>query len=556
MPTHDFPDTLYLPDRAKLAINCFTGCLNPAEDSLPYCLMDISGERPRMRHTQFDWSDHASRVIDGLILARALGATDQGGEALGNLLPLFWRGFGDDGLHYTPDNDWSFRHANMHYQRSVLNALLALALGHDSDQAAEQARRLAYGLDDIAIAREGFKYFPAVERMPEGWPRGDWGILGFGVDPANTSGRLLFGLTRLYELLNDDRVAALARGFARHVTHHSSAYTPDGGFATGMEFREGHFHSRAVTMLGVVRLGYSLGDSELVGWGRNVFEQARSYGTTFGWFPERLVRSAAHGCETCAIVDMMETAIWLAKSGYTQYWADAERFLRNHLVESQLTNVDWCVACDEEHGADKWETTVNVAERVLGGFAGWSQPNDFVSKVMHEWDLYTCCCAQGVRGLFNAWNNTVSISGDRISVNLLLNHHSDAVDVRSWLPHAGKVAVTPRQDSVIRIRVPEWLDARTLSAAEDGQAVELIQPVPLFAQTPMVQAGRTVTFTFPLAEFARTETVLDVDYRTYWRGDTVMQIHPQGPRAPLYQRHPAPTDIIVSRDVPDITFVL
>ena len=118
------------------------------------------------------------------------------------------------------------------------------------------------------------------------------------------------------------------------------------------------------------------------------------------------------------------------------------------------------------------------------------------------------------------------------------------------------MAVTPRQDGVIRIRVPEWLDVRQLSATEGGTAVALSQPVPLFAQTPVVQGGRTVTFTFPVSEFARTETVLDVDYRTHWRGDTVMQIHPQGPRAPLYQRHPGPADITVSRDVPAITFVL
>ena len=214
------------------------------------------------------------------------------------------------------------------------------------------------------------------------------------------------------------------------------------------------------------------------------------------------------------------------------------------------------MTCSDEHGADEWETTVNVAQRVLGGFAGWSQPNDFVSKVMHEWDLYTCCCAQGVRGLFNAWNNTVSVSGDQISVNLLLNHHSDAVDVRSWLPHAGTVKVTPRRGGVIRIRVPEWLDVRQMTAVVEGTAVALIQPVPLFAQTPVVRAGQTVTFKFPLAEFERTERVLDVDYHARWRGDTVIQIQPQGSRVPLYQRGSASADVMVSRDVPNIPFVL
>jgi len=122
---------------------------------------------------------------------------------------------------------------------------------------------------------------------------------------------------------------------------HSSAYFPDGSFATGMEFREGHFHSRAVTMLGVIRFGNSVGDARALEWGRRVYERARSYGSSFGWFPERIVRDRAHGCETCPIMDMMESAVILARSGHPQYWEDAERFLRNQLLENQLTDIAW-----------------------------------------------------------------------------------------------------------------------------------------------------------------------------------------------------------------------
>ena len=97
----------------------------------------------------------------------------------------------------------------------------------------------------------------------------------------------------------------LAAAYAAHVMDHSSAYGYDGAFATGMEFRQGHFHSRAVTMLGVIRYGHATGDQKALAWGRRVFEWARAQGTSFGWYPERLVESRAHGAETCAIVDRL-----------------------------------------------------------------------------------------------------------------------------------------------------------------------------------------------------------------------------------------------------------
>ena len=127
---------------------------------------------------------------------------------------------------------------------------------------------------NISIKREGYAYFPTVEYMPGEWPRGDWDILGYGTDPANTNGRLIFGLIKAYELLNDKNALDLARAYAQHVMYHSSAYLADGSFATGMEFREGHFHSRALTMLGVIRYGYSVGDANALSWGKKVFDKA------------------------------------------------------------------------------------------------------------------------------------------------------------------------------------------------------------------------------------------------------------------------------------------
>jgi hypothetical protein len=550
-----FPDTLFLPDRAKLAINCLTGLLNPTKDYLPYCLVDLTGQPPKMAHTQFDYSDHTARVIDALLLAKTMTGSEEGEDALAKLNELFDSGFASDGLHYTPENQWSFRHANMHYQRSVINALLALRLARGSEAAGERLNGLVDGLHEISIKREGFAYFPSVERLPEGWPRGDWNILSWGVDPANTNGRLLFGLTRTAEILKSGTALDLAGLYANHVMDHSSAFGSDGSFATGMEFREGHFHSRAVTLLGVIRYGYGANNARAIEWGRRVFDKARTYGTTFGWFPERLVRTRAHGCETCAIVDMMESAIWLAKSGHTDYWEVAERYLRNHLVESQLVNVD---GLEGGNGEDGWETTRDVARRALGGFAGWSQPNDLVSKRMHSYDLYMCCCAQGVRGLFNAWTNSVSTREDLIRVNLLINHAGEAATVKSWQPHAGKIEVTAHQAGEVRIRLPSFIEVRDVTLTVDGRSVPVSMPEPNFVSAGRVVAGAVVEMNFPLARRTTHETVLDTTYAVDWRGDTVVGISPGGGSFPLYQRSVLAPDTVplVDKSVPLIPFHL
>ncbi|MDD9918321.1 MAG: glycoside hydrolase family 127 protein [Rhodospirillaceae bacterium] len=547
------PDTIFLPDRARLAINCLTGCLNPTKDQLPFCLTDLTGSPPRMMHTQFDFSDHAARVVDALLLAQALCGSEEGVAQLDALERMFFTGFGDDGLHYTPDNPWSFHHANMHYQRSVLNGLLSLCLARRSARARDQLVSLTKALNEISIKREDFAYFPSVERFPDGWPRGDWGILSFGVDPANTNGRLLFGLTRAWELTGEDAAREIAEAYARHVMHHSSAYDPDGGFATGLEFREGHFHSRAVTMLGVIRYAYGTGDTEALAWGQKVFDKACTYGTRFGWFPERLVESRAHGCETCAIVDMMEAAIWLAKSGQPQYWGVAERFLRNHLLESQLTSIDGLEDSAGTGRDDEWESTVRVARRSIGGFAGWSQPNDLFSKVMHEWDLYTCCSAQGVRGLFNAWTNAVVATDDGISVNLLINHLSKHAVIRSWLPQEGRIEIVPTVAGDVRVRIPDGTD--TMVVTVDGAPVTAVREPSEFLCVAGAPAGATIQCQFAVPEWTSRETILDTEYTADWRGDTVMTVSPGGTRLPLYQRDVSPV-AMVEKSAPDIGFTM
>lgn len=554
MHTQSFPSTLFLPDRVNLALESLVKIIDH-KTGLPYCLFDVLSTPPKMAHTCFDWSDHTARVIDALLLGKAMTGSKSVGETVSKLVRILDEGFGTDGLHYTPENEWTSEQANMHYQRSVINALLSRILVDGSEDAKEYLKKLTKGLCEISVKRDSFWYFPAVEYLRGGWFRGDWDILGYGVDPANTNGRLLFGLCRTYELLKDQESAKLAEKYANHIMYHSSAYLEDGSFATGMEFREGHFHSRAVTMLGVIRYGYTFGNKEALEWGKKVFDKAQAYGSSFGWFPERLVKERAHGAETCAIVDMMEAAIWLALSGYSEYWEVAERYLRNQLVESQLVSIDSLIAARKVKNP---EDSIDPSELLpfIGGFSGWSEPNDLLSKVMHNWDLYLCCCAQGVRGMFNAWTNAVTKDNNIMTVNLLINYGDSDITVKSWLPYEGRLEIVTGKNTNVKVRIPEWTAQHTVKTEINGNNINCC----IFSgylEAVGLNAGDKLEITFDVPTFQKTESILDIEYTTTWKGNTVLGINPKGAFIPLYNHRSVESGSeVTEKTINDIPFSL
>ena len=61
--------------------------------------------------------------------------------------------------------------------------------------------------------------------------------------------------------------------------------------------------------------------------------------------------------------DILETALILGRWGYTDYFHDAERILRCHLLPSQLRDISWVPTPDNPDGLD---TLRDVAQRTAG----------------------------------------------------------------------------------------------------------------------------------------------------------------------------------------------
>ncbi|MBW7460353.1 glycoside hydrolase family 127 protein, partial [Paenibacillus sepulcri] len=310
----------------------------------------------------------------------------------------------------------------------------------------------------------------------------------------------------------------------------------------------GHFHTRLGTLDAIARFGVFTGDAALISWVNKSYEWALTKCTAFGWTPGDL-KEQAYEHETCSLVDLIATGITLAKSGYTKYWGTVERFIRNHLTESQLLEMDWVKEADDRSGdVPGWLTHHNIAQRTRGAFAGYSAPNDFCCDVSHGRghtnDLQICCLGSGTRGLFMGWSNTITEKNGAISVNFLLNRGSVWLDVDSYLPHEGKVVLHIHRDLPrLQIRIPEWAGYAKVSYVREREGSEAVSGRGSdssmwvnehFLTLGAAQAGETITVTFPLSSRTTIENAIGQTFETHWRGDDVVNISPKGTQHPFY----------------------
>ena len=548
---------LDLEERAELALNALTRNVDPALRYTPYFDCRLELDPPVLSHHPYwDHCDGTGRALSALLLAREMTGSGYRSEIDAHLERLVASYQGAQGLCWIPEPDYRPAPtrrprppvAEFWGQRGCLMAFVtAYQRSTDDAERAGLRRRidaLIHGLKSIAIGRDGYCYYPvpADDRPVDAdelfYPRRGW---AGGAEPDGTgvmcaTAPIIRPIVQyLMTGARNPEALALCDGLARYVVERAGDYGADGSF-------RGHFHSRVATAAGILQWGRFSGQDDLVRWAHQVYRYARGVGTRFGWFPEFV---GEHACETCCITDMIDLAILLAGAGYPEYWGDAERFGRNHLVESQFLDAAWERQVPKLSPAAAAEylaacppaqlKRTGVHEVFPGAFSGGSAPNAVVDTRRGHWWM-GCCNAHGVHGLFLLWQHAVRATPSAVRVNLLFSRSTPWADVRSHLPRAGRVEVTMRQRGALSVRIPDDVRRGEITVAaphrwtwNDG-SLEVDGLVP----------GAEVAISFPLADRDETVRVLDDQYRVSWRGDTVLAIDPPGRAGPLYRRRTGP----------------
>jgi hypothetical protein len=556
-----------LQARAELAAHGLTALLDPARPGVMYFLADWRARPPRADHGLWDCGDGSGRHTDALTLARSMaraGSPAAAPSAAEHDIEAWMLSLlGADGLSWLPHEPWAApwgqewllaggaQAADEDYaevswaQRATLMALISRFAACGDERYLQRAKRLADGLLRIAVRHDDGLFFPEGYYTRGGWHSHQVGLFP-GIEENNAVG--IYPLLRLYEVAGYTPALVLAEGLTRFTLRHTRGYAADGRLqAPAPGALQSHFHTRSCLILSVLKLGIMTARPEYVAWARQSYALAQEWGTDFGWFPEGL--GMRHG-EICCTTDMLEIALLLGRHVDRRYYADAERYGRNQLLESQFTDLDRLqtgLARLPERAAGPasarprpYSTADDVAGRQVGGFASRSTLNDAFH--LDATDLMQCCNAAGTRALYDLWRYVADGGAagghlPQLAVNLRFSADTPHLRVVSHEPSEGRLTITARQAGRLQVRLPEGV-TQAVAAHPAGGACTL--PAQGGYVTLEAVPGQTVDLYYPLPErtafyqVGSGERTLSVT--GHWRGETLMAVDPPGPFYPLYGR--------------------
>ncbi len=519
------PNTYFLEKAVELAMDNILARLDPVLDYEPYFLLDLGSSPPHIKHTSWDYCDMSGRCVDALILAREMTGDRRGVEAEAKLRTfLLSRANPSDGLFYNAEAPWSRIEADMFCQGRALLGLVSWFMLTGDAAVEARIEALISGLSRIAVHQEDYCFYPK-----DIWREGRWhdGGLWNGKMPGYSVQQLI-GLTRYYEATGSHRALELAGKLARYYVYHSGAITWDGTF-------RGHTHSGGIlpATLGVLRYALAAGDEELIMWSNRVYSYARTYTSSFGWIPDGLgldPKSTPYACtcETCALADLIELAIKLSSAGIGDYWDDVEKFVRNHLLESQIRDVD-CVIPPDHHDVEH----ALARQILLGSFDSASLPNALLGDP--QGIVEGCCTPSGVRACCLVWSYAITQDAEGVHVNLAFNRHTPWASLISYEPYRGELQLLVHLPEHYYLRVPEWAHMEKLRIMVDGQD-QLPTWCNRYLDLGTLQPGQTVVVTYPQRLAEEIEKLAGQEYVVRWKGGTVTSIAPVRENYPIYRR--------------------
>jgi hypothetical protein len=518
--TEAVPKTLDLADMARATLKTMTLDTDPAEDYRLWFITDWFHSPFRLTHED---------EIEG-----------DGGSQGKFVAPLIWNRMVSGALDY-----------NLDLQRRIVDRYLRNV--NDTFHSSGASTRTLEGFI-VNYLRDGRPMWrTVVQQAINNWrsdlnDRGDWGYWNGGDDPgagdfwAQDPWREEI-LILAYKHLGYAPALETVKKHVNYARRHSGFFDEQGHF---LDNHDQQFHVHALYLQAFLNLAVLVGDKDLLGFVNRSYVWAKSptIGSVpaIGFFPEFVARASNGNSEGCNLADMVTLAIDLSKAGAGDYWDDADRWVRNHFAEAQLTEpiAGKLEAWSNLHGdtsqdlRERWDSTERVSERSIGSFAGWPGVNEW--RAPNERGIQQCCTGNGARAVYYVWNNTLTEQGRVLRVNLLLNRAAARADVYSHLPYVGKVEVRVKKVAAdLRIRIPNWVSTSGLAVKVNGVARGLAWEG-RYLKVDNAAPGDLVTVTFTLGESTVKQTVAGTAYTFTQRGSTVVGVTPKGVIAPIYDR--------------------
>lgn len=532
----------------ELAGRNLLNCTLPTKHYLP-TFQVIAGSDHRVRLTFHAPCHNLSRWWDAMLRLEAATGFTIAKDVESRMLTNFKRFFDNtDGLSLVPLDLEGV--APLFYPHSFRENMLALgAMVHyrHSDWAADTGRRMLKKL--LAIRRPtggwDFRKLSYHEKLAEMNGRKAIeeytyrGRVGRTESPdTGCDGRMIEGLVHYYRQTGQGEAMELLNLLAEYHLEHSTC--ADG--TINFELYPSHTHSYLNTMKGLLMYGLMTQQRRFIDAIEATYRVS---------IRTRIVKEsgfASHDflqdclSEVASTTDAIEIAMHLALAGYTEYFDDAERWLRCRILPSQITKTPELTPIEEFAKVDAGDQTVqvkasstalqredyqNLRERMIGGFGcGIEYPNSASF-------VYTDVSASVVHGLTNVYANIVEQTPTDLKVHMHFDYEDDRVKIVSQRSDVATVVITPKTSRNVCVRIPAWTPADSVHLSVSGSPIAPI----MRGRYACVAAGpklSPITLTYALPKRETYETTMGHDFVYSWRADEITAVTPNTELLPYY----------------------
>ncbi len=212
--------------------------------------------------------------------------------------------------------------------------------------------------------------------------------------------------------------------------------------------------------------------------------------------------------------DILETALILGRWGFPQYYGDAERILRSHLLPSQLRDISFIE--EPPNPADE-DGKRDVARRHLGAF-GFPAPYGHQPVGIQSISFNMDIVGGATASLGAAYGQAACTDQAGHRVNLLFDLQTPALQVESPYTHP-TLRVRLKQPGPLFVRLPSWVDPGEVQVQGTGEQPRLVNGYLFLARPPR---HRWLSFEFPLLAQEITLAHRTRQIRARLRGDEVV----------------------------------
>lgn len=277
-----------------------------------------------------------------------------------------------------------------------------------------------------------------------------------------------------------------------------------------------HTHSTTCVMSSLAQLADLTADAPLMNRVRAFYDNGLwQIRDALGWVVEMSGDEADPDKGECNNTgDIVETALILGRWGYPEYYHDAERIVRSHLLPAQLRDTAFI---REPPNPNHEDGKHDMANRHLGAF-GFPAPYGHEPVGANNVSFNMDIVGGAVASLCEVYRAVTRFDQAGHWVNLLFDHETAAIQIESPYTHPA-LRVRLKRPGALFVRIPPWVQADLIKLDGVPGAPSVSNNYLVIAQPPV---NCWITIAFPLVAEEITLTHRTRQIRARLRGDEVV----------------------------------